>query len=250
MSKKVLSNKPYFCENFRMKKINIAIDGYSGCGKSSTAKALAKRLQYKFIDSGAMYRAVTLYFLQHQVDLENESDVAKALSDISIDFKLNADAGKNETFLNGQNVEDEIRKMYVSEMVSPVSAIKAVRVAMVSQQQEMGNSRGVIMEGRDIGSVVFPDAELKIFLTASDEARAMRRHLELKEKGEEVSIEEIIANLRSRDAQDTTRKESPLIKVKDAIEIDTSDIKLEEQVQLVLDLAIEKIEAVENEEVN
>lgn len=220
-----------------MKKIVIAIDGYSGCGKSSTAKAVAKAMQYKFIDSGAMYRAVTLYFLQHNIELENEKSVLQALSVLKIDFRFNSVTQKNETFLNGENVESEIRKMYVSEMVSPVSAIKAVRVAMVAQQQQMGKEKGVIMDGRDIGSVVFPDAELKIFMTASDTARAKRRHMELKAQGEDVAIEEIADNFRSRDLQDTTRKESPLIKVDDAIEIDTSDLEFSEQVQQVLNLA-------------
>ena len=224
-----------------MKKINIAIDGYSGCGKSSTAKEVAKRLHYKFIDSGAMYRAVTLYFIQNEVDLEDAGQVAEALSKITIDFRSNK-AGKSETFLNEQYVEEEIRKMYVSQMVSPVAAIKAVRVAMVAQQQEMGRQRGVVMDGRDIGSVVFPDAELKIFMKASDEARARRRLLELEAKGEQVTLEEIAKNFRERDAQDTSRKESPLIQVVDAVVIDTSDLEFEEQVQKVLALANEKIE--------
>ena len=224
-----------------MKKINIAIDGYSGCGKSSTAKEVAKRLHYKFIDSGAMYRAVTLYFIQNEVDLEDAGQVAGALSKITIDFRSNK-AGKSETFLNEQYVEEEIRKMYVSQMVSPVAAIKAVRVAMVAQQQEMGRQRGVVMDGRDIGSVVFPDAELKIFMKASDEARAKRRLLELEAKGEQVTLEEIAKNFRERDAQDTSRKESPLIQVVDAVVIDTSDLEFEEQVQKVLALANEKIE--------
>ena len=224
-----------------MKKINIAIDGYSGCGKSSTAKEVAKRLHYKFIDSGAMYRAVTLYFIQNEVDLEDAGQVAEALSKITIDFRSNK-AGKSETFLNEQYVEEEIRKMYVSQMVSPVAAIKAVRVAMVAQQQEMGRQRGVVMDGRDIGSVVFPDAELKIFMKASDEARAKRRLLELEAKGEQVTLEEIAKNFRERDAQDTSRKESPLIQVADAVVIDTSDLEFEEQVQKVLALANEKIE--------
>jgi len=226
-----------------MKKINIAIDGLSGCGKSSTAKAVAKALAYKFIDTGAMYRAVTLYFLQNKVDLANLEAVNKALSSIEIDFAYNPESGKNETILNQQNVEEEIRKMYVSEMVSPVAAIKAVRVAMVAQQQEMGKHRGVVMDGRDIGSVVFPDAELKLFMSASTEVRAERRRMELEAKGEKVNLQEIIDNLESRDLQDSTRAESPLIKVEDAIEIDTSDMQFEDQVQKVLDLAKEHIAA-------
>jgi len=220
-----------------MKKIVIAIDGYSGCGKSSTAKEVAKELQYKFIDSGAMYRAVTLYFIRNYVDLKNEQEVKDTLPEVGIDFRFNPKLGKNETFINEENVEDEIRKMYVSALVSPVSAIKAVRVAMVAQQQEMGEEKGVVMDGRDIGSVVFPDAELKIFMTATDKARAKRRYLELKALGEEVALEEITENFKSRDLQDTSRKESPLIKVNDAIEIDTSDLEFSDQVQQVLNLA-------------
>ncbi|MCE7995739.1 MAG: (d)CMP kinase [Roseivirga sp.] len=224
-----------------MKKINIAIDGFSGCGKSSTAKAVARVLDYKFIDTGAMYRAVTLYFLRNKVDLNDPAQVVDALSEITIDFRPNKELGKSETFLNQQNVEEEIRKMYVSEMVSPVSAIKAVRVAMVAQQQEMGKDRGVVMDGRDIASVVFPDAELKVFMKASDEARAKRRLKELEEKGERVSLDEIARNFRERDEQDSTRKESPLIQVPEAVVIDTSDLEFEDQVQKVLALAQERM---------
>tara|TARA_R110001592_G_scaffold127187_2_gene338814 strand:+ start:511 stop:1191 length:681 start_codon:yes stop_codon:yes gene_type:complete len=225
-----------------MKKINIAIDGFSGCGKSSTAKEVAKRLAYKFIDSGAMYRAVTLYILQNKVDIKDEAQVLSALDAITIDFRHNPQTGKSETFLNDVYVEEEIRKMYVSEFVSPVAAIKAVRVAMVAQQQEMGKDRGVVMDGRDIASVVFPDAELKIFMNASDEARAKRRQAELEEKGEEASLEEIVKNFRERDLQDSTREESPLIQVPEATVIDTSDLEFEEQVNKVLTLAKEQIE--------
>jgi len=225
-----------------MSKINIAIDGLSGCGKSSTAKAVAKALHYKFIDTGAMYRAVTLYFIQNDIDLTNHDQVMQALSEIQIDFEFNQKSQKNETILNQQNVEEEIRKMDVSQKVSPVSAIKEVRVAMVAQQQEMGKYRGVVMDGRDTGSVVFPDAELKVFMTASTEIRAKRRKEELAAKGEIVDLKDIIENLESRDHQDSTRAESPLIKVEDAIEIDTSDLKFENQVQKVLDLAISHLE--------
>lgn len=225
-----------------MSKINIAIDGLSGCGKSSTAKAVAKALHYKFIDTGAMYRAVTLYFIQNDIDLSNHDQVMKALSEVQVDFEFNKESQQNETILNQQNVEKEIRKMYVSQMVSPVSAIKEVRVAMVAQQQEMGKHKGVVMDGRDIGSVVFPDAELKVFMTASTAVRAKRRQEELAEKGENVALEAIIENLESRDLQDSTRDESPLIKVDDAIEIDTSDLKFEDQVQKVLGLANSHIE--------
>ena len=227
-----------------MKKINIAIDGLSGCGKSSTAKAVAKTLHYKFIDTGAMYRAVTLYFLQQKVDLTSVEAVDKALREITIDFDFNKESQKNETILNEQNVENEVRKMYVSENVSAVSAIKEVRVAMVAQQQQMGKDKGVVMDGRDIGSVVFPDAELKLFMTASSKVRAERRQAELAEKGDNVSLNEIIENLESRDHPDSTRKESPLYKVADAVEIDTSNLRFEDQVQKVLALANERIAAV------
>ena len=226
-----------------MKKINIAIDGLSGCGKSSTAKAVAKALAYKFIDTGAMYRAVTLYFLAHDVDLNDSKEVDKALARINIDFEYNAETAKNETFLNQQNVETQIRKMLVSNKVSSVAALKAVRVAMVAQQQEMGKNKGVVMDGRDIGSVVFPDAELKVYMTASTEIRAKRRKLELQEKGEKVDLVEIMENLKSRDFKDSTRVESPLIKVEDAIEIDTSHLQFDEQVQKVLDLAKDRLAA-------
>ncbi|MBO6760795.1 MAG: (d)CMP kinase, partial [Roseivirga sp.] len=205
-----------------MAKINIAIDGLSGCGKSSTAKAVAKTLGYKFIDTGAMYRAVTLYVLNEAVDLTSKESVIQALEQITIDFRYNQESQKNETFLNGQNVEEEIRSMRVAGSVSQVAAIKEVRVAMVAQQQQMGKDKGVVMDGRDIGSVVFPEAELKLFMTASTEVRAKRRQAELREKGEEVALDEIMKNLEERDRIDSTRDESPLIKVEDAIEVDTS----------------------------
>lgn len=165
-----------------MRKINIAIDGLSGCGKSSTAKRVAKELGYKFIDTGAMYRAVTLYMMDHQVDLESTDEVKAALANIQIDFRFNPKTSKNETFLNTQNVEEAVRSMRVANYVSEMAAIKAVRVAMVAQQQEMGKQTGVVMDGRDIGSVVFPDAELKLFMTASTEVRAKRRQMELQKK--------------------------------------------------------------------
>lgn len=226
-----------------MSKINIAIDGLSGCGKSSTAKAVANALGYTFIDSGAMYRAVTLYLINEAVDLKDMKAVEAALEEIKIEFRFNKELGKSETFLNQQNVEEEIRKLYVAEKVSQVAAIRSVRVAMVRLQQAMGKHKGVVMDGRDIGSVVFPDAELKVFMTASTEVRARRRRAELEAKGEEVSLEEIIHNLEERDRIDSSRAESPLTKVAEAIEIDTSDIAFETQVAKVLNLATEKISA-------
>lgn len=225
-----------------MTKINIAIDGLSGCGKSSTAKAVAKILGYKFIDTGAMYRAVTLYMLNNEVDFSSDKEIGQALENITIDFRFNPESQKNETFLNGQNVEEEIRTMRVAGSVSQVAAIKAIRVAMVEQQQKMGKDRGVVMDGRDIGSVVFPDAELKVFMTASTEVRAKRRQMELAEKGEIVELAEIIKNLEERDTIDSSRAEGPLKKVEDAVEIDTSNLQFEEQVQKVLNLASQSLE--------
>jgi len=227
----------------KKKKIIIAIDGLSGCGKSSTAKAVAKSLGYVFIDSGAMYRAVTLYFIQNKIDFNDVAAVEVALSKIQISFRFNQEIQKSETFLNQQNVEEEIRKLYVADKVSQVAAIKPVRQAMVRQQQEMGKQKGVVMDGRDIGSVVFPDAELKLFMSATAEVRAARRQAELAAKGQDVSVEEIIKNLQERDRIDSSRAESPLIKVPDAIEIDTSTLQFEEQVEKVLNLAAEKIKA-------
>lgn len=225
------------------KRINIAIDGLSGCGKSSTAKAVAARLGYTFIDTGAMYRAVTLYLIQNEVDLNDQDAIAAALGQIHIEFRFNKELEKSETFLNQQNVEEKIRQLYVADKVSQVAAIKSVRQAMVAQQQKMGSSKGVVMDGRDIGSVVFPDAELKLFMTASTQVRGERRRAELAAKGVEVSLEEVMKNLEERDRIDSTRAESPLVKVADAIELDTSDLNFDEQVEKVLNLAIEKINA-------
>lgn len=225
------------------KRINIAIDGLSGCGKSSTAKAVAKELGYTFIDTGAMYRSVTLYFIRNNVDINDSAAVDLALSQIKIEFRYNKDLQKAETYLNQQNVGDEIRKVYVAEQVSQVAALKPVRVAMVKQQQEMGRSKGVVMDGRDIGSVVFPNAELKVFMTASTDVRALRRVSELEAKGEKVDFQEIKKNLEDRDRIDSTRVESPLIKVDDAVEIDTSHLQFNDQVEKVLTLATEKIGA-------
>lgn len=229
-----------------MKKIVIAIDGYSACGKSSTAKIVAAKLNYAYIDSGAMYRAVTYYFLQNYVNQTNPKAVKKALNSIHIEFHHNSRSGENETYLNGLNVENEIRRMEVSNSVSEVSALADVRACMVEQQRKMGKKKGVVMDGRDIGTAVFPDAELKIFMTADFEARAARRQKELLEKKQLVDLEEVKANLNKRDHIDTTRKENPLRKAEDAHVIDTTHVTLEEQVDLILDLASAKI--VENKQ--
>ncbi|MGR3810433.1 (d)CMP kinase [Jiulongibacter sp. NS-SX5] len=219
-----------------MTKIIIAIDGHSSCGKSSTAKGAAAKLGYTYIDTGAMYRAVTLYFHQKHISLTNESKVLKALDDINIEFRTDKN-GKSLTVLNGVTVEDEIRKLYIANKVSQVSALGAVRKEMVAQQRKMGQKKGVVMDGRDIGSVVFPDAELKIFMTADPDIRAQRRQAELMAKGDLMSFEEVLENLKKRDHIDSTRKESPLIQVPDAQVIDTSDMTLEEQIEMVCIMA-------------
>lgn len=224
-----------------MSSIIIALDGYSSCGKSTTAKLVAKQLHYAYIDTGAMYRAVTLYFLSNHITLTNPKEVAKALSEITITFRRHPETGSNDTFLNGLNVEQEIRKMYVSDRVSDVSAIAEVRHAMVAQQQKMGKSKGIVMDGRDIGTVVFPDAELKIFMTADPLMRAQRRQEELLSKGELVGLPEIVANLEKRDYIDTHRTESPLMQAEDAILVDNSFMTIDEQVDLVVRLADERI---------
>lgn len=220
-----------------MNKIVIAIDGYSGCGKSSTAKAVAKDLGYTYIDSGAMYRAATLYFLDNFLSPTNPKDVEKALGSFEISFQINPDSGQQETYLNGLNVEKKIRSMRVTEKVSGIATIPAIRVALVSQQQKLGKKKGVVMDGRDVGSVVFPDAELKVFMTANLEIRAERRQQELLAKNELVKLEAIKNNLAERDRIDSTRAMGPLIKMGDAIEIDTSDISFEEQVAEIVHAA-------------
>lgn len=224
-----------------MKKIVVAIDGYSACGKSTTAKAAAKNLGYKFIDTGAMYRAVTLYFYQNHIEITNPKQVLKAMDSIQLGFVFNTKSGKNQITLNGLMVENEIRQMHISESVSEVSAVSEVRKDVISQQRQLGKKRGVVMEGRDIGTVVFPDAELKIFMTADLEVRATRRQKELLEKGQMVELDKVIQNIQKRDHLDTTRKESPLVKAEDAYELDTTHMTLEEQIEEVIRLSLCKI---------
>jgi CMP/dCMP kinase len=221
-----------------MKRIIVAIDGHSSCGKSTLAKALAKTLHYAYLDTGAMYRAVTLYFLEKQLDYNNPEQVTKGLQEIEIHFERID--GQNRTFLNGKDVEREIREMRVSEHVSPVSTISAVRRAMVAQQQAMGKRRGIVADGRDIGTVVFPDAELKIFLTADPDVRTSRRHLELAAKGIDAEWNDIYKNLLERDHIDSTRADSPLKKADDAIVIDNTLLSEEQQLEKTLSLAKEK----------
>ncbi|PSR52101.1 (d)CMP kinase [Adhaeribacter arboris] len=223
-----------------MRKIVIAIDGHSSCGKSTTAKLVAKEMGYAYIDTGAMYRAVTLYFLQNYVDFTNPKKIQQALEHIHITFERNPKTLRNEVFLNGLNVEDEIRKMYISDKVSEVSVIPEVRHALVHQQQKMGKRRGVVMDGRDIGTAVFPDAEVKVFMTADVITRAKRRQRELLEKNEMVPLNTIIENLQKRDLIDSTRKESPLIQAPDAALLDTSYLTIDEQVDFVLRKVAEK----------
>ncbi|MEZ0539296.1 (d)CMP kinase [Fibrella arboris] len=224
-----------------MSKIIIAVDGYSSCGKSTTAKAVAARMGYAYIDTGAMYRAVSLYFHQNRVTYTNPREVAESLEKLHVSFNFNEKTGRNETCLNGLNVEEEIRKMYISNMVSEVSTIVEVRRAMVAQQQRMGRKRGVVMDGRDIGTKVFPDAEVKVFMTADTFIRAKRRQVELLEKGEMVNLDEIVRNLEKRDHIDSTRSESPLTQAPDAVLLDTSFMMIDEQVEWVIELADRRI---------
>lgn len=224
-----------------MKKIIVAVDGYSGCGKSSTAKALAKALDYTYLDTGAMYRAVTLFFAQNDVPLQNTDEIREALSRIDISFHYNSASKHMDTYLNGENVEHEIRKMYVSEGVSEVSAISEVRRFLVAQQQNLGKSKGVVLDGRDIGTVVFPEAELKVFMTADVVVRAKRRQSELLEKEETVDLQEIIDNFQKRDHIDTSRADSPLKQAEDAVVLDSSNLSFEEQVAQIVQWAKEKI---------
>jgi cytidylate kinase len=207
--------------------MTIAIDGYSSCGKSTMAKALAKQLSYVYVDSGAMYRAVTYYFLKHDVALHNENEVAEALKKIKIDF-VYID-GKNTCILNSENVEVEIRSMRISNNVSEVAAIGAVREQLVSLQRSIASSKSIVMDGRDIGTVVFPDADIKFFITADKDVRTKRRYQELIDAGKEVTIREVEQNLEHRDHIDTTREISPLRKAKDAIVIDNTYLSREEQ---------------------
>ena len=221
-----------------MKKIVIAIDGYSSCGKSTMAKNLARQLGYVYVDTGAMYRAVTLYALRHQLfKADGEVDAAslqQGMPDIRISFQFNKQTGKPDTYLNDELVEQEIRTMQVSERVSKIAALPFVRTALVAQQQRMGKDKGIVMDGRDIGTVVFPHAELKIFVTASAEVRAQRRYDELQQKGMPARYDDILKNVQERDYIDSHREVSPLRKAEDAIELDNSNLTIDEQQQWLL----------------
>lgn len=226
------------------KKIIIAIDGYSSSGKSTIAKEIAKIINYKYIDSGAMYRAVTLFALRNKLInpntyLVNEEKLKNLIDKVHINFKYNSEKKRQETYLNDENIEDEIREMNVSNNVSYISKIGFVRERMVRIQQEMGKEKGIVMDGRDIGTVVFPDAELKIFMNAKAEVRAKRRFLELKERNLDVSYEEILENVKKRDHIDETRDESPLKKAHDSIELDNSNMTRQEQLDWIINLISE-----------
>lgn len=229
-----------------MGKITIAIDGYSSTGKSTIAKQLAKALGYVYVDTGAMYRAVTLFAMRRGFvggDRDNLDALVDSLPEISLKFVYNDALGFSEIFLNGENVETEIRALPVSNQVSKVATIEEVRIKLVRMQQEMGKDKGVVMDGRDIGTVVFPDAEFKIFMTASPQTRAFRRYKELLDKGAQVSYEEVLKNVQERDHIDSNREFSPLRKADDAIEFDNSDMGIKEQLERILNFAKRKIEA-------
>ena len=223
-------------------KITVAIDGYSSCGKSTLAKQLATALKYSYVDTGAMYRAVTLYFIRNQVDLFHPEQITNALQNITIEFKVNANLNTQETYLNGENIENEIRvNPRVASAVSDVSAISEVRRFLVKQQQEMGKQKGIVMDGRDIGTVVFPFAELKLFVTADPQVRAQRRLDELVEKGQQTTFDEVLANLEKRDHIDSNRADSPLKQADDAVVLDNSNLTREEQFEWVLKLVNQKL---------
>ena len=224
-----------------MRKIIITLDGFSSCGKSTLARQLANELNYVFIDSGAMYRAITLYFLRHRVDWNHTEEVVNALKNIALEFHYNPVTGKSDMYLNQEDVELPIREMPVSDNVSAVSAVKEVREFAVAQQQLMGVKKGIVMDGRDIGTTVFPNAELKIFVVADPAIRVARRYKEMYEKNPTITIEEVKNNLESRDYMDSHRAVSPLRKATDAIELDNSNLSREEQLGIVLGWAKEKI---------
>ena len=228
-----------------MKKITIAIDGFSSCGKSTMAKMLAKEVGYIYVDTGAMYRAVTLFAMRNGMIAPNgevnRDELKQKMQTLRVEFKLNEQTGRAETYLNGENVENEIRGMEVSSHVSAIAAIDFVRTALVEQQQRMGRDKGLVMDGRDIGTVVFPDAELKVFVTASAEIRAQRRFDELKGKGVEANFDEILNNVQQRDYIDSHREVSPLRKADDAIELDNGELTIAQQLQWLVERFEERV---------
>lgn len=223
------------------RKIIIAIDGYSSCGKSTLAKQLAKKLNYVYIDSGAMYRAITLFFLRNHINWQDEDAITEALNNIQLEFHSNPSTGESEIYLNGENVEYVIRDLVVAEKVSEIAALKKVRAFAVHQQQSMGQKKGIVMDGRDIGTTVFPDAELKIFMTADNAIRVERRFKELFAKNPNITIEEVKNNLELRDYIDSHREVSPLLQAADAVVIDNTDLTPEEQLFKALQLVDEQI---------
>ncbi len=227
-----------------MKKITIAIDGFSSTGKSTLAKQIANQLGYIYVDTGAMYRAVTYFAMQHNFVSETLLDpegLIKNLSNVSLQFHFNETLGFAEMFLNNENIETAIRSIEVSRLVSKIAEISEVRAKLVEQQQQMGHNKGIVMDGRDIGTVVFPNADLKLFMTASPQTKAQRRFDELLEKGQRVSFEEVLQNVQERDYIDTHREDSPLVKAEDAIEIDNSNLSKKEQFELVMELVKMKL---------
>ncbi|MGB2685796.1 (d)CMP kinase [Olleya sp. UBA1516] len=232
-----------------MQKITIAIDGFSSTGKSTVAKQLAKHLGYVYVDTGAMYRAVTLFTMQNGWIDKNHFDVLSLVSNldkVTISFKFNSELGFAEVYLNGVNIEREIRTLEVSSFVSQVSTIPEVRYQLVKQQQKMGKDKGVVMDGRDIGTVVFPYAELKLFMTASADKRATRRYNELINRGDDVQYNDVLRNVQERDYIDSNREDSPLVKADDAIEIDNSDLSLTEQFDTILNLVTQTLDKIES----
>jgi cytidylate kinase len=223
------------------KKIIIAIDGFSSCGKSTLAKAMAKALEYVFVDTGAMYRAIALYFLRNNIAFNDNASIEAALHAIELRFKYNSISQKSDMYLNGENVEQEIREMQVSQKVSEVASIAAVRDFAVAQQQAMGVDKGIVMDGRDIGTVVFPNAALKIFVTADPAIRLERRYQELLQTNPTISKEEVAANLQQRDSMDSTREHSPLKQAEDALVLDNTNLDRAQQFELAMQWAMERI---------
>jgi cytidylate kinase len=229
------------------KKIIIAIDGFSSCGKSTLAKAMAKALEYVFVDTGAMYRAIALYFLRNNIPFNDTACIEAALHAIELRFKYNSASQKSDMYLNGENVEQEIREMQVSQKVSEVASIAAVRDFAVAQQQAMGVDKGIVMDGRDIGTVVFPNAELKLFVTADPTIRLERRYQELLQTNPAILKEEVAANLQQRDLMDSTREHSPLKQASDALVLDNTNLDRAQQFELAMQWAMEKIKSIPNE---
>lgn len=243
-----------FCASFYLShfcsmddKIIVTIDGWSSCGKSTLAKQLAKKLEYLYIDSGAMYRAITLYFLRNNIDYNNAKEIKEALKNITLEFVVNGHSNQSEIFLNGENVEYIIRDLIIAEKVSEVAALKDVRTFAVHEQQKMGNHKGIVMDGRDIGTTVFPQAEVKIFMVANEAVRVERRFREMFDKNPNISLDEIRANIEMRDYIDSHREVSPLRKAADAVELDNTNLSQKDQLDFALKLVKNRAKKVEAE---